>query len=437
MFAYQLRIAWKSLKRSPVLSTLLVVGIALGIGVSTAFVTTYYLIAQDPIPEKSDRLFYVQMDAWDPDSDYHDDRPEEPPDQITWTDAWGAMSSDVPTAKSAMFKANLTVHPEGEGLRPFRVLTRVCFNGFFSMFDVPFAYGGPWDDTADENAESVVVLDHATNLKLFGGEDSVGRTVQIEDRGFTVVGVLKPWRPTIKFYDVTNNPFGEPEGLYVPFSLTQPMEIQSAGNDMGWKFYPGNEFEDFLASESIWLQMWVQLDTPEQHDAFMGHLDAWALDQRAAGRFQRPLNNRLRSVMEWMKVEEVMPDEAKSLLVVGLLFLVVCSVNLIGILLGKFLARAPEVGVRRALGASRLSVFVQHLLECELIGVLGGLLGLVFSLGALAGINKLFNGEVSFGLDGNMVLAGLFLSLVAGAIAGIYPSWRICRVTPATYLKIQ
>ena len=36
-----------------------------------------------------------------------------------------------------------------------------------------------------------------------------------------------------------------------------------------------------------------------------------------------------------------------------------------------------------------------------------------------------------------MVMAGLFLSLVAGLIAGIYPSWRICRVAPATYLKEQ
>ncbi|MCP5036747.1 MAG: ABC transporter permease, partial [Rhodobacteraceae bacterium] len=48
--------------------------------------------------------------------------------------------------------------------------------------------GGGWDETADRQGESVVVLDHATNLKLFGGDDSVGRTVRIEDRGFTVVG---------------------------------------------------------------------------------------------------------------------------------------------------------------------------------------------------------------------------------------------------------
>jgi putative ABC transport system permease protein len=43
----------------------------------------------------------------------------------------------------------------------------------------------------------------------------------------------------------------------------------------------------------------------------------------------------------------------------------------------------------------------------------------------------------AFRLDANMVMAALFLSLVAGLIAGLYPSWRICRVAPATYLKDQ
>ena len=55
MLAYQIRIALKSLKRNPVLSTLLVAGIALGIAISTSFVTTYYMLSGDPIPEKSDQ----------------------------------------------------------------------------------------------------------------------------------------------------------------------------------------------------------------------------------------------------------------------------------------------------------------------------------------------------------------------------------------------
>jgi putative ABC transport system permease protein len=115
----------------------------------------------------------------------------------------------------------------------------------------------------------------------------------------------------------------------------------------------------------------------------------------------------------------------------------VSSVNLIGILLGKFLSRAPEIGVRRALGASRRSVFIQHIVECELVGVLGGILGLGLSVIALKVINRMFENQTPFVLDFNMVAAALFLSLVAGLVAGVYPAWRICRVAPARYLKLQ
>ena len=125
------------------------------------------------------------------------------------------------------------------------------------------------------------------------------------------------------------------------------------------------------------------------------------------------------------------------MLVISLLFLLVCAVNLIGILLGKFLARAPEVGVRRALGASRSSVFLQHIVECQLIGVIGGLFGLGLSALVLRLINRLLDNSGQFGLDLPMVAAGIGLSLVAGLVAGLYPAWRVCRVAPAIHLKLQ
>lgn len=438
MFAYQLRMAVKSLKRNPVLSTLLVLGIALGIAVSTAFVTTYYMMAQNPIPQKSERLFYVQMDAWNPERPYDDEHPEEPPDQLTYRDVQALMESDIPTYKSGMFKAQLTVHPEAEGERPFRALVRMCFADFFPMFDVPFLYGSGWGSSADRGPEPVVVLNRETNERLFGGENSVGRKVRIEDREFTVVGVLDQWKPMPKFYDITNFEFDEPEEIYMPLNFTAAMEIDSAGNDSGWKFEAIETFDDWLQSESVWLQMWVELDDRRQREEFQAFLDAYAMEQRQLGRFQRPINNRLRDVMQWMEAQEVVPEEATSMLIIGMLFLVVCSVNLIGLLLGKFLARGPEIGVRRALGASKLSIFLQHLLEVELVGIAGGVIGLGLSVVTLRVINSLFpQADFAFGLDLNMVGAGILLSIVAGMIAGLYPAWRICRVQPAMHLKTQ
>lgn len=437
MLAYQIRIALKSLRRNPALSVLMVCAIGLGIAVSSAFITTYYLMAGDPIPDKSDQLFYVEIDTWDPDSPFDDDYPERPPNQVSYRDLRAIMESDIPTYQSGMFKSSLTIQPEGENESPYRASSRLCFAGFFPMFEVTFEFGGPWGSSVDENLEPVVVINGETNRKLFGGEDSVGRELRINNRNFTVVGVIGDWRPDVKFYDLNNNPFGEPEEIFIPFNFLESMEIASSGNDWNWKTYAGDTYQDFLESESVWIQMWAQLDNRKQKQAYLAFLDAYALELKKLGRHGRPVNNALLSVTEYMKTEEVVQDEAKMLLIISILFLIVCSVNLIGILLGKFLGRAPEIGVRRALGASRLSVFLQHIVECEVVGLLGGALGLVLSWVALQLINRLFDNLLAFHLDLTMVLAAVILSLFAGLIAGLYPAWRICRVAPATYLKLQ
>ena len=437
MLAYQIKIALKSLRRNPLLSALLVGGIALGIAVSTAFVTTYYMLARNPIPQKDDTLFYVEIDNWDPKEPWDDENPDNPPNQLSYTDFKGLYATDIPTYKVGSFKGSLTVQPDSDVEKPFQETIRLTTRDFFAAFEVPFQFGGGWGREADEGPEPVVVLGAELNRRLFGGENSVGKRLRLSNRDYTIVGVLDDWRPTVKFYDVHNNPFEEPEQIYMPFEFHRPLELYSSGNTSGWKFYAGNEYEDYLNSESIWIQYWVQLDDARQKEAFESFVTAFVMEQKELGRLQRPMNNRLLTPMEWMHVEEVLPEEAKGMLIIALLFLLVCSVNLIGILLGKFLARAPEVGVRRALGASKRSVFLQHLVECEVIGVLGGLVGIVFSIGALELINRLFDGQFDFGLDFNMVLAGLVLSLGAGLVAGLYPAWRICRVAPAAHLKVQ
>jgi putative ABC transport system permease protein len=335
-----------------------------------------------------------------------------------------------------MYKGYYTIHPEAEGQRPFRGVARMCTADFFAMFDTPFRYGSGWTHEADEVPEMVAVLGEEMNQRLFGGENSVGRTVRIEDREFRVVGVLEHWRPMPKFYDTHNGPFGEAEDIFLPLRFGIETEMYSWGNTNCWK--PTEDtYEGFIQSECTWIQLWTQLDTAEQRQQYHAFLDAYAAEQRALGRFQRPTNNKLRDVMAWLRYEEVVPPEARALLINALLFLLVCSVNLIGILLGKFLGRAPEIGVRRALGASRRWVFSQHLIECGLIGVLGCLLGLALTTGSLRLLDRLFNDAFEFQLDLNMFLVALALALTAAMIAGVYPAWRICRVQPGVYLKTQ
>ena len=160
-------------------------------------------------------------------------------------------------------------------------------------------------------------------------------------------------------------------------------------------------------------------------------------EQKKIGRFARPIDNRVTSIPDLIKEFQIMPRQVSAMATVSLLFLAVCSLNLVGLLLGKFLARIPEVSVRRALGASRFQVFWQHIVECEVIGVIGGSIGLLLSVGILRLISKTMPNGDFIALDGQMIVASVFLSLVAGLLAGLYPAWRVCTVPPAMQLKLQ
>jgi putative ABC transport system permease protein len=440
MLLYNIRLAWKSIRRDTILSILIVGGIALGVGVSTAFITLHHVLSTDPIPEKSDVLHYVRMDSWDP-------AKQAPhvggiPTQITYRDMLGITESDIPRRQAAMYKSRMYVYPEGSEERPFQEMVRLTHRDFFELFRVPFLYGGPWSEAAERKPDAVVVLDREMNERLFGGGDSVGETVRIADRDFTVVGVLAEWSPKIKFYDMTQNPYQEREHLLAPLPLIEPMEITSSGNRDGWTGTEGDTFlERLYNSEQVFLQMWVELPGAGARKDYEDFLAAYVAEQKKLGRFQRPMDNRVTPLPDLMEEWGVVPHQATALAVVSVLFLAVCSVNLIGLFLGKFLARAPTVAIRRALGASRKRVFLQHIVECELMGAVGGFLGLVLSLVGLAVINRVvestFGTEKLVELDATMLLAAVFLSLVAGLAAGLYPAWRICHIPPANYLKNQ
>src|SRR5436190_20813280 len=91
MLAYNLRIAFKSLRRHPLLTGVIIAGIALGISASTTFTTVRHMFARDPLPGRSSRIFYVRMDNWDPATPYPDDgtgtNPHHLPPQVAYRDA--------------------------------------------------------------------------------------------------------------------------------------------------------------------------------------------------------------------------------------------------------------------------------------------------------------------------------------------------------------
>lgn len=437
MLAYYIRLALVSIRGNVVLSLLMVAAIAIGIGTCMTIVTINYLMGNNPIPQRSDVLFHVQVDSWDPNSPY--DEPNEPPDQLTYLDVSALQAAGRAYRQTANARAGMVLTPEGEEAKPFLVTARTNSADFFPMFDVPFLFGAGWSRESDQALEQLVVLSRETNDRLFGGENSVGRSVQLGDHRFQVTGVMDSWQPMPRFYDVTTGPFDTPSDVFIPFNLHTHLELGRSGNTNCWKPVEGDGLQAFLASECIWTQFWVELRNEAERDEYMAFLNSYVNEQKELGRFPRPLNNRLSTVPQWLSNQKVVQDEAQVLLVVAVMFLVVCFLNTIGLLLSKFLAKAPEIGLRRALGASRRTLFAQYLIEAGTIGFIGGVLGLFLTWVGLQSIHLLFGELIEnlIRLDWTMVAAAIGLAIICSLLAGLYPTWRACSVAPASQLKGQ
>lgn len=445
MFLYFTRLAAKSIFSTPGPTVVTILAIGLGIAVPTTLISVHHVFARNPIPHKSDVLYNVRVDSWDADSEFFDVRPGDPPKHITYRDMAGLRTSDLPVGSTGIASASSFVRPESAEERPWQATIRLCHADFFPMFEAPLAFGSGWTDEADERRERVVVLSHGANERLFGGADSVGETVRVGTGEFRVVGVLAPWRPIPQYYDVINNAFGEVRDLFMPFDTVRDREalgLARIGDTDNWG--PPIDRNDpnafFDASEVTWIQYWVELE-PDRVDEYRDFVDGWALSQKEVGRFPRPLNNRVSPLMEWMRVREVVPPATVALIAIGLLFLVVCCLNLTGLLLGKFVARSGVLGVHRALGASKRAIFVQRLLECELVSVAGAAVGVGLAAVALRVLDSLVPDFILapelFRIDLFSLAVALGLALAAGLASGVYPAWRACRIPPALQLKLQ
>ena len=438
MFAYHLRLALKSLRRNPVLSGLMVGAIALGVGVCITTLTVYRMISGNPIAHRNDVLYAVTLDSWDPSEPIEPSTPEMPPLQVTYLDAMAMYASDIPSRKVMMRTAALVIDMDRRDLKPYLTLSRLTTHDFFGMFDVPFRYGGAWDEAADRAAQPVAVLSRATNLKAFGGTNSVGKTIKLDGRDYKVIGVLDEWTPIPKIYDLNTGPLEKIEDVYIPFSIGTEREIPTAGNTRCWQRKPIDSYRDFLNSECVWMQFWAELTSRKQVEEFQTFIDNYAREQKKLGRFQRPLNNRLSRPDEWLRTNRVVATDNRVLVGLSFMFLIVCLLNMIGLLLAKFLGAAPIAGLRRALGARRGVIFQQHLIEAGVIGLAGGVLGIVVAAAGLVSVRKLYdNYEALTHLDLTMAGATLAIAVLSGVIAGLYPTWRVCRMQSATYLKTQ
>ena len=433
MFAYYLDLALRSLRRNKVLTTLMVLALALGIGATITTLTVLKLLSGDPLPQKSTQLFYPQLDPYPKDQPFSRSG-KKLPWLMSYVDAMNLLHARKAERQAVMAMSEVKVTPQAQDGKPFYAHGVMTTADFFSMFDAPFQYGAGWASADDESREQVVVIAGFLNDKLFGGANSVGRTIHIDDHDFRIIGVLRPWAPQPRFYalHLSGRDYGKGDAVFMPLLGARadgmtPSTVMSYG--------PGSDMQHLETAPSIWLGLWVQLSNADEASAYKLFLGNYAQQQVALGRFQLS-RVALSDLMSWLRNEQVVPDDVRLQAGLAFGFLLICVVNTVGLLLAKCLRRSREIGVRRALGASRGAIFVQFMVEAGIVGLAGGVLGLGFAELGLWGIRHQPAQYASLAhLDLTMFLFTFVVALVSSLVAGLLPAWRACVVAPAPQLK--
>jgi putative ABC transport system permease protein len=431
MVGYYLQLAVRSLRRNVALTALMVAVVGFGIGASMTVLTTLRALALDPIPGKSSQLFVPLINAGHPQ-----------PETLTYSDAMVLMKVHRALRQTPMYGGSLVVTAADRV--PFPVGGRAAYADFFRMFAVPFRSGGPWSQTDDNDATNVVVLSAKLADRLFPHADAVGRSISLSGHEYRIVGVTGAWNPVPRFYDLG---FGTgldgPEDVFLPFATAVNWQMERPGPTR-CNIQRNFSKEEYATIDCYWIQFWVELPTAAAAQDYKAFLYNFAAQRRQRGHLNWPLRVDLRDLRSWLAMQIEIPDTLRVSSMVAFGFLAVCLINAAGLMLARFSARAGELGVRRALGASRWDICLQCVVETAVVGLPAGVVGLALTAAGLASQRALHMITGSAGavarvtsLDYGMMVITLVLAVCATVCSALYSVWRASRVQPAWQLKTQ
>lgn len=432
MNGYYLQLAVQNLRRHAWLASLIVLAVSLGLGSSMTVYSILRAMAADPIPWKSDRLITLQIDNFGPDA--------RPTPELHAAKAYkdvAALRRDQRGLRQAgMYEIAVSVASDNPGVAPVLAYGRAAHADFFQMFDVPILAGNAWNSADDDGRANVVALAQSLAERLFPAGDAVGKTVQVDGGEYRVTAVTADWEPSPRFYDVGFNggdAYGEPTTLFMPFETALDRDIQSNGSISCLVFgdVPLKE------GECVWAQYWVELASAREIPAFRDYLEAYAAEQQRSGRFTWKPETRVHDVRQWLAYMRVAPDELRVATWVAFGFLFVCLVNAVALMLARSSRRAAEFSLRRAVGASRRQLFLQGMWEALVIGLIGGVVGTLWTWGGLSALRGLVPAAIreTTALQPTVLGITVAMALLATLLAGLYPAWRASRIAGAPPLK--
>ncbi|MEW9571214.1 ABC transporter permease [Rhodanobacter sp. Si-c] len=438
MFDYYLRLALRRCRQSVPMVLLLVLTMAIGIAACMTATTIFRALSGAPVPGVSPYLYVATMDAREAvDKDNPDYK--RPDSLLKLADAKALVDAHRAVQQVAVAQS-LTPLSDPDGKKSEQAYGLMAYGPVVQTLGVSLRHGRPWTEAEQAANAPVLVIDAHMAQKLFGTEDAVGRSIMLGQRSFRVIGVSAPWKPRVQIFNLAQNGgsvMGQDENFFVPAQAALdagvgPFIAGECGKDA-----PVVSFQSAAVAQCRWMETWVRLDTPAQVGDYGRFLAGYADAQHDAGRFVYPPQAKLYGTQAWMTLNHVVPDDVHLNLMLAGGFLLLCLVNVAGLLAARFLRRQGDVAIRRALGASKRDVFVQHLVETGLLGLIGGVLALPLTW---LGLWIVRMQPVSYA-DAARFSPGVFailfaLSVGVGLLVGILPAWRVCRQPPALQIKI-
>lgn len=415
---YYLKVSWFSVKRAPLPYMLTVLILSLGLGVFFSNATFYYRMNSDPLPDKSDKLFFPMMMLVP-----YQCSDCKPPSVLSYSNVAKLAASDIPSAKAAMYSADGYLRQHA-AQPPTPVTVRITQRDFFSMFDVPLLHGSIW---ADNQARDELLLSKATAEKILGRTDVVGQQLLLDDRLFTIIGVLDDWQMLPKLYDAYNRQYLNPaEDVYLPLESGYDYNYLSNTNSSTYDDADYRKLATDGRTKAIHqLQYWVQLDTPAQQQAYRQFMANLVTDEKAAGRHPSPEANQLVMLRDIVRYFGGESADIKAFAIVTLLFLLVSVFNASHLSLNRYLSNQYEFSLRRALGANRSQLQMQLLVDMSLMSTFTLAGAAVIAYGCTKLMNSLWPANRLFASwDVQLMLALAVLTLFCSYLVTLYPSLR-------------
>lgn len=263
------------------------------------------------------------------------------------------------------------------------------------------------------NRSEVAVLGSFTSESLFGQRDPVGQTIKINDRRFTVIGVL-------------DSEGGGPFGLFDD-------QILAPITTVYYRLAGERTTQGEIAVDSISVQVQDEslMDRAESEIATL-----LRLRHRLTGEDDFTINNQ-QDTLETL--EETTDTFVMFLGAIAGISLLVGGIGIMNIMLVSVTERTREIGIRKAMGATRRDILVQFMSEAVFLSIVGGGIGVLagVTISRLIDDKTLLNQTFQTVFSGDIVVLALLVSAAIGLFFGIYPAMRAASLHPIEALRYE